>query len=331
MDNKDQKLWLSASKIDKYLDCSWLYFCRYILKLPDTSNDGANRGNVVHEILELLLKPKHRKHFDKIISEKTITKCAAIWRLTKILAKRFSVNTDKNLEMIDSFILVALNHEFFGPEETEEILGEREFSLEINENGVRFNIRGFIDKTFIIRDKKGLIVRIADYKSSKAKYDNKKLQDNVQNMMYQLSAKYLYPNIARREFSFLFLKFKNDPALTPEPLNEDSLGGFTYFLSELQNKLENFKEKNAGDNFAAQNKEKSWLCGREGYKKNGEKNWICAARLPFKYFVSLDESGKILKSAFKKEDLDPNSLIEERSYSGCKFWFDDRGNRRNYQ
>ena len=41
---------LSASRIKTAQSCSWLYWCKYKLKLPDTSNDGARRGSICHLI-----------------------------------------------------------------------------------------------------------------------------------------------------------------------------------------------------------------------------------------------------------------------------------------
>jgi hypothetical protein len=324
------KLFLSPSRIDKYNDCSWLYYCRYILKLPDTSNDGANRGSVVHDVLEPLLKPRHKKHFDKIIADDTIMKCAPVYKLVRKLAQKYNVDDSDNIVMINGFIMVALKHEFFGPEGTQEILGEKEFAIEVDNGDVRYNVRGFIDKTFVIKDKEGLKVSITDYKSSKQKYEGDKLANNSQNYIYQLALKHLYPNIARRAFKFLFLKFAKDPIQQPKALDENSLEGYEYYLTELQNKIENFTIRNGGDNFAAQNDEKRWLCGREGKKKDGSPNWICAMRRPFYYYAALDEKGEVIKTAFKEEDLDQKYTIEKRFYSGCNFFFNADGKPRNF-
>jgi len=52
MDNP--KTALSASRIKTVEGCSWLYWCKYKLKLPDASNDGAKRGSICHLIFEHL-------------------------------------------------------------------------------------------------------------------------------------------------------------------------------------------------------------------------------------------------------------------------------------
>ena len=55
---------LSASRIKTAESCSWLYWCKYKLKLPDRSNDGARRGSICHLIFELLGEPRRKKYFD---------------------------------------------------------------------------------------------------------------------------------------------------------------------------------------------------------------------------------------------------------------------------
>ena len=67
--SKKEKIRLSASKIKTLDSCSWLFFSKYHLKVPDTTNDGASRGTIVHLIFELLLKPKHKKKWDDEIQE----------------------------------------------------------------------------------------------------------------------------------------------------------------------------------------------------------------------------------------------------------------------
>ena len=61
---------LSASKIKTLKSCSWLYWCKYHLKLPDKTNDGALKGEIVHLVFECLGKERHRKHYDNILKKK---------------------------------------------------------------------------------------------------------------------------------------------------------------------------------------------------------------------------------------------------------------------
>ena len=56
---------LSASKIKTLQSCSWLYWCKYHLKLPEESNSGASRGTICHLIFECLGNPRHKHHYKK--------------------------------------------------------------------------------------------------------------------------------------------------------------------------------------------------------------------------------------------------------------------------
>src|SRR5437762_1197766 len=105
-----KKVKLSASRIKTYQDCTWLYYVKYILKLPDKSNDGAKRGTLVHLINELLLNPKRKAHFHLITKNRTIEACPAIHRLVLKLARKEAIDDPENLELINAMILVALDN-----------------------------------------------------------------------------------------------------------------------------------------------------------------------------------------------------------------------------
>ena len=75
--------YLSASRIKTLETCSWVYWCRYHLGLPDTPNDGALRGTICHLVFELLLKPRHRKHFDDMMKANSMEGSAVVTRLVK--------------------------------------------------------------------------------------------------------------------------------------------------------------------------------------------------------------------------------------------------------
>ena len=72
---------LSASRIKTAQSCSWLYWCKYKLNLPDKSNDGAKRGSICHLIFELLGEKKRKKYYNKIIKAQDIFAVPSIKRL----------------------------------------------------------------------------------------------------------------------------------------------------------------------------------------------------------------------------------------------------------
>lgn len=58
----NKKVRLSASRIGTAKKCSWVYWSKYVNKIPDSSNTGASRGSVCHNIFEYLGKDRHKKH-----------------------------------------------------------------------------------------------------------------------------------------------------------------------------------------------------------------------------------------------------------------------------
>ena len=103
---------LSASKIKTAQQCSWTYWCKYELKLPDTSNDGASRGTVCHNIFELL-GDKHKSEFNKIIKDGTIWNTKVVAGQVKSEAEDLGVSDEENLELIDEMIVNGLRCDFF--------------------------------------------------------------------------------------------------------------------------------------------------------------------------------------------------------------------------
>lgn len=311
------------------MSCSALYSAKYLHKIPDASNDGAKRGSTVHEVLELLLKPRHRKRYNDAIQHDTCTEVPALWRLVLRFARKHGVADPANLKTIDGFIMVALKWEFYGPPGTQEILGEKKFNIEVNDpvRGLRYAIRGSIDKTFVVGDKRGLVLETLDYKSSKARMSGDKLEDNVQSQMYQLALRHLFPHIKRRQFDFLFVKFSRAPLQSQPTCSDDQLDGFEWRLHDLQQAMEGFTEADELTHPAAFNREKSWLCGREGVKKDGTKAFICTARNPLDYWVIEDAAGEIVKSGFTTKELEgqvdsaKGQRIASRSYAGCPVWW----------
>lgn len=298
---------LSASRIKTLQTCSWTYWCKYILKLPDTTNDGAQRGNVVHKFLEVLLNSeKHIKTFNLIRSKGIEASNSAI-RFVNILAKRYSVTSEENLEQIRAMIEVALTLDFYC-KGCKELKGESRFDLK-NEDPA-YEITGFIDKIAIFPKGRA---KICDYKSSKVKFPKKELASNVQAMMYSLVAKKIH-KMKDVKVEFHFLKFPKSP-IQEATFTQEQLDGFEIYLNYLNDFLSDYNESNALADLAVKSYSKKWLCGSPDPKK-----WSCPFRRPFEYFALLDAKGGVKKASFKA-NLKPDSLkgemIVKKEYSGC--------------
>ena len=343
---------LSASRIKLAKQCSWQYWCKYILKLPETTNEGASRGWIVHLVLELLAHKKRKRRLTAVRKASSILKDSALRRLVLYHASRLGVEDEENLALIDKMTLNALNYDFDGGthQKPKEILNEKKFDITIEEGDTKYRVLGFIDKLFIYKDGSAVI---RDFKTSKQVFKGGDITDNLQNLIYSLAVKRLYPALKKVNCEFLFLKFPLEPDLLGEPgkgtlrleeVSNDELGGFGYQLSETQKYLDNFSELTAISNFAATKNYPSdgtfggpLVCGREGFKQcrgqdvldsNGKPipSYICSYRRPMDYYVLLNKDKKIIKSTFgdRPEDLVPDETLGEtvelRHYEGCPHW-----------
>lgn len=305
---------LSASKIKTLSTCTWLWHAQYKLKLPRTSNKGADLGTIAHLVLECLLNKRHIKHYIDIHSKKTCLKNKAVSRLIKKHLKKM-FHDESEINTVDQFLQVALNTDFFlsGFE-----LGETEYKFEIKNEKPKYHILGYIDKY----GTKDGIVKITDYKTQKQRFSGKDLTFNVQAMMYILAAKKLWPTTRKAFVNFIMLRFKKNPVQTVT-YSDEVIRGFETYLEYLTEYLQDFTYDKAISDMAAYDPARKMLCGgAEGFKDDGSVKWQCPFKKPFKYFALLDESGNVIKSEFKREDLKPKNgqSIKELRYEGCPFF-----------
>lgn len=341
---------LSASRIKTAQTCSWTYWCNYKLKLPDAGNDGSSRGTICHNIFELL-GDKHKREYNKIVKEGTIWNTEIVSAQVKKEAEDLAVSDPENMELIDEMIVNGLRCDFFGDENEKPLIAESErfFDLEINkpEQGIRYAVRGYIDKLFVYKDNS---VIIRDFKSSKQVFKGKEITDNLQNLIYCLAIKHLMPE-TEPQSEFLFLRFDLDRDLLGnsgkgrmkmDKISLEELEGFEYQLTQFQEYLDNFDEASAKSNLAAKQdypKDGTFggplACGKDGYKmsrgqpvldKNGEliKAFICPFRKPREYWALKDADGNVKKTAFPENKhelkLEDGDEIVNMNYEGCPHW-----------
>lgn len=344
MKNKDI-VPLSASKIKTAQSCSWKYWASYHLKVPDKGNDGSSRGWICHLIFELLGDPRHKKIYDEIILKDSIYLCEPIRRLVGYHAKKLNVNDKENLELINNMTLAGLHFDFFGASdkgEPDEGISEQAFDITVDEGDKLYRLRGFIDKLFLYKDQSTAVIR--DFKSSKQIFKGKELTDNLQDLLYTLAVKKLFPHFKKRQVEFLFLKFdlNSNGRVKMKDISEEELEGLEIHLTQIQKFLDEFDEEDAVSNYAGAQPYPSdgsfggpLMCGKDGFKISRGKPlldkegnpvvaFICPHRKPFSYYVLKDSSGKIVKSAFKeqKDSLVPKDgeTLELFDYGGCPYW-----------
>ena len=344
---------LSASRIKVAQTCSWQYWTRYILKLPDKSNDGAKRGTICHLVFECLGNPRHKKHYNKIIKNKDIFASKSVKRLVLKNAEAVNVDDEDNLKLIKDMTLSGLEYDFFGKDEATPTRSqsEEEFNIDIDEKDKKYAIRGFIDKLFLYKKKKLAVIR--DFKSSKQVFKGKEVTNNLQHLMYSLAVKHLYPDYLKRQSEFIFLKFDlskdmlghtGKGLMQMSPISNEELEGFEYELTEIQKYLDNFDMSCAKSSYAADQdypKDGTFggplVCGKDGYKMsrgsyvkdsygNKIESYICSVRKPMQYYALVDKDGKVLKTCFKEDkkklqaEKKKGLKIVLKKYEGCPRW-----------
>ena len=329
---------LSASRIKTLEKCSWSYWCSYVLKLPEKSNDGANRGNVVHFTLDVLAKAKRKHYVETILKEKDVFVIPSVRKLMLRHARDHRVSDPDNIEMIKQMTLTALEYDFWGDSKLKPVkdIGERDFDITVNKGKKKYRIKGFIDRQFIYEDFTSVV---RDYKTSKAVFAGKDAEDNLQHLMYTLATKKLDPehNVS---MEFLFLKFslkdkgKGSGLLRMDPLSKKDLTDFENHLTEVQKVVDNFSEADAYSNFAADKPMPSdgsftgkLSCGFAKYKgqlkKDGNPMWHCPFKFGFNYYALRDKDNKIIKT-FLEDDKDEafklakaEQKVTKETYLGC--------------
>lgn len=322
------KLYLSASRIKTLQSCSWLYYCNYVLKLPSSTNSGASRGSVAHIVLECLLRYNKRSFPHGCLRKDLVAKIRnkpfeseSIYNLALKHARKLGVADAENMTLIQKFIEVALNNNFY-LDHLE--VQEPEYEFTYGDKDVEgYSIRGFIDKYGICHESKK--IEIWDYKTSKAKFTGDDLTNNLQALMYSLVMRKKHPDYAS-SVKFLFLKFPRSPLQELE-FNPYKIDGFEEFLRNTYSILSDFDYEKAKSNLAGSNKEYSWLCGRNvdypgQLKEDGTPKWCCPHRFPTTYYAQVDEKGNNITTAYNKEELsEKNGEIVTKKYAGCPHFF----------
>jgi hypothetical protein len=326
---------LSASKIKTLKSCSWLYWCKYPLKLPDKTNSGALKGEIVHLVFECLGIDRHKKHYDLILKKKNPFASKAVKRLVLKHVKNKNIYEDEHVDDIKEMIYKGLLYDFFGNKfgKPTEVISEKDFEIEVNENDIKYKIKGFIDKLFIYGNNSVVLIR--DFKTNKKKYEGKEVSDNLQDYMYTLAIRKLYPHLENIKMEFLFLKqdLDIDGVMEMIPKSKYELLGFEHELTAYQKYADGFTEKTAVSNLAYNQgmpKDGSFsgklMCGFASkpneLKKDGNPKWYCTYKFPFHYYSIINSDNKIIKSAFQKEDLLQYKLkndekIVKKYYQGC--------------
>ena len=224
------RVW-SASRLNRYGNCPFGFFAEHVLKLearkdPEEGLDAAQRGTILHAILERLHGdlarkriPPAKEHVDEILGLLDAV-CDQVFSGAPV---RYGFRPGPlwrhEQEELRRLLIALVRWECeqngaapgYLPYRQEVAFGVKEVApiTVLGNQGVPFRLRGFIDRVDISQDGR---LRIVDYKSGSSKYSSKDVQAGLalQTALYALAAEQLmnapvsesyYLHIPTREIS----------------------------------------------------------------------------------------------------------------------------------
>lgn len=294
---------LSASRLASLEQCSYKFYCNEVLKLPEATHPKTLCGSALHSILEALVKPRHRKHYDQIMAAQSVYSSKAISRLVRWWKVKHSI-PENIIADLDAMALLVLNETDFFCQGAEELLPpEHEFLFDTK----TAPLKGFIDKLARYKD----YFKIIDYKSKGKRFTEKELKDNYQASVYQLYVwkKFKMPAIVE------FVMARHAPTTrTPDKhlqivpaKNEQQLRGFELYLEFVGERFKSFGLEDAYSDFAAHDSSRKSFC-----------QYVCKFKDPFDY-VAVTKNGELVRTHFldDKVVLAEGESSEVRSHKGC--------------
>jgi hypothetical protein len=323
-------LYLSASTIKELEKCTWRYWCKKVLMLPDKGNAGSSRGSICHDIFEILLNTRHKKHYDLIMDAYTIKASPAVYRLvlSKFKKDQYLDEIDNkgndNLELIDAMICNGLRYNFYRDGEK---MYAPETYFEIKSEKPEYRFRGFIDKLTEVDDR----FVITDYKSSASVFTDEELDFEIQAAAYSLWVMREYKKPSTVEF--VFLRHPSDICKTVR-FSSEELIGFEHYFSDWQKYIDNISEDSATlhlagyDPYPTKNEgfKGRLVCGYPSHpkqtRKDGTTYYYCPYKFKFFYYA-VYSGGALIKTFSLDEEqqmsrfLDDTMTVEKKQYAGC--------------
>lgn len=233
---KPEQLRLSASSINMFYQCQYKFYLANILKVKvPTFSNIINIGNYVHHLLELLYSPKYDFNFKNIeeLFSQSLEEFSFIGSAEK---KSYTINKINTFikELVRTIDIQHKRMKYDILETEMEFFEENSIDL-----GEGYSLVGKIDK--VLRLKNSFIV--IDYKSgsSKLKFNNLDHGIDLQNLIYFVLLKSVYPDLSfggtyrqkvtpkfckdEKEFDDLFLLcgYTNESKQTVDQIGLDSL------------------------------------------------------------------------------------------------------------
>jgi len=221
----ENRVVMSATRMQMYLTCKYKYYCNYVLHLPRKPNVSFKLGIAVHEALakagEIWQKNENFTKEDVAIVKDLYNKVAAKEGIADTTIYHDGLN----------MVLSRLDDFAFG-----KILTVEDKFTVTTDDGVM--ITGAMDKVLEMSDNTVLVV---DYKTSKYFETEAELKSDIQLSIYDAVANIKYPNYKRIILSLDYLR--GAPVYTYR--TESEREGFLNYMLAIYEEMLKFEAKDA--------------------------------------------------------------------------------------
>lgn len=199
-------LYLSQSRIDKFVNCNFSYYCNYVLKLREEqiSRFKANDiGTFIHYVLENLLKrivgkdgvdtsfseddiaAMTRETVDEYIKKINAGNAKISGRLAHLYRKLYNLSTVLIRNIIEEFRHSSFRPEFFELKTDGKEGNPSPMEIEL-EGGRKIVFSGIIDRVDIFKSEEKVYIRVVDYKTGTKQFslEDVKYGLNIQMLLY---------------------------------------------------------------------------------------------------------------------------------------------------
>lgn len=291
---------ISASKISDLDRCTYLFYCKHVLGLPDSTHWKTRVGSALHNVIEYVLKPKRRAILDKILANGfQFAAFPSIDRYCRMWAARYKLDLwdHQNVEEMLQLTFVTL-----APYLKEgEFVSEQRFEIDLGDGATA---SGYVDIAAIGPDK-----RIIDMKTKGQKFTKKELAANMQAIIYQMWYYETYGELVSTDFILTrFPPTKRQPKNHLQsvlPATPTQIAGLKYYLKELYGVMNSFGIREAHGSFCTD----TFFCDK-----------LCSFRRPMTYLAVVDQAtGHTLSTHMldNAPNLGHNQVLVEMTHPGC--------------
>lgn len=289
---------VSASKVKDLIKCSYAFYCKNVLKLPEETHEKTLAGSCLHYIIEFVLKPRRKQLRLKIIKDGfTFGSHPSIYRYVEIFHRKHEIDMWQPMDLEP---LLQLAFSTIAPYIKEDnFKSEQRFELKIGDA----TCSGIVDLTYIDKENS----RIMDFKTSAQKFTKKEMMNNIQAPIYQLWYFETYGELVEVDFIMVRhppTKFKPQKHIqTAKAPSEDILEGLKYYVRGLYQTMNNFGLREAFSSFC----DDYWFCEK-----------LCKFKEPFEYATVFEGDKEIGNFHLDKiPQLKENQTVKIYKYNGC--------------